>query len=587
MVTLIILLLVLIIFILFIKPSYESFKNEKDYSIQMKVYNHMNKNRSSLMYFRNKDNTEQEYLDIFNRTNPLDELNEPLIMNRCIQFIHDPTTKRGGLDQVISELYADNKMFVSDKIQFDYTSYFNIDQKVKDEIIKLYARSNSGGHRIKQFIGPAYILFTQYPYVRDILEDCAIMPRALRHADSFSPKPVDETTPCATQANLIKEQAIRMEIYILLPMHRPEKIKSTCGKEYRIVGKNSYSTWEQLLTNMRRLLAYNTTGKEGVSVVNPRSFDDKCSIICGSKGTNAYSYVCGARNHVEKDNKAVPYISTVLGSSNFPPKDSDTKKHDYANLYLINSKRMNTVLGFDPIKGIFADCAGVSVKGISTEFDVSNRSGLDSCINPVAERRMPPQDNLVGLDKVPFNIKIETQCLDYKDKKNGLYMTECNNTNHWFSEPFKLDKEASTKLTHLFTMKGKVKWYLTKDSMNRPILVNQKPTETAFKEEINKRLSMVDITNRGTINWSTDIKYCITVDNENKVSLNKCDGSNDKVTYIPFQSNPNKCPIYMTNKQHEHIVRYTQQYVSNEEYAPFVSKIDVIPAPPPPDDQNI
>ena len=571
MIYIILLLILVIIVSLFIQPMvYESFKDEKDFAIQMKVYNHMNKNRSTLMYFRNKDVSEQEYLDIFNRTNPLEELNEPLTMNRCIQFIHDPNTKRGGLDQVITELYADNKIFVSDKIEFDYTSYFNIDAKLKEEILKLYARSNSAGHRIKQFIGPAYILFTQYPYIRDILEDCSIMPRGLRYTDSFSPKPVDETTPCPNQANLIKKQAIRIEIYILLPMHRPDKIKSTCGKEYRIVGKNSYSTWEQVLTNMRRLLAYNTTGKEGVSVVNPRSFDDKCSLTCGEKGTNAYSYVCGARNHIEENNKAIPYISTVLGSASFPPKESDTKKHDYANLYLINAKRMNIALGVDPIKGIFADCNGVNPKEISTDFDVSNRSGLDSCTRPVNEKTMPPQDNLIGLDKVPFNIKIENQCLDYKDKKDGLYMTECDNNNHWFSEPIKLEKE-SIKLTQLFIMKGKVKWYITKDNSNKIIFTNIKPKETAFKEELNKRLLMVDITKQGTVNWNTDTQYCITVDNNNKVSLMKCDGSNEKVTFIPFKSNEDKCPIYMTNEHHDNIVYYTKQYISDEEYVPFRS----------------
>ncbi len=556
MVILIILIIVLILFTLFIQPSIqERFQDEQHFRYRMGRGNDVNKRRTTLLYFKNKNMPEEAYLKLLRRKNPFYEFAEPMLMNRCIEFIHDPSTRRYGIDQVISELYADQKMFVSDKITVDYIHYDTIETTLFTEIYKLYMRSNAAANRIDQFIGPSYILITQYPFVRDIVEDCRIIPRALRYSNDYLPKPLDDTTSCPTQAKIISDQVIRAEIYILLPLHTPKTIRTTDGKEYRIVGPNIYTTWDHILTNMRRLFAYNAEEKDGIPVLNPRSFDRKCNLHCGTPTTNSYFYACGARNHTTENNTMSPYQSVVLGDSN----KRQIQKHDFANLYLINSKRMNMMLGLDPVKGIFANCNTIRVQPISTDFDVSNESGLESCVQTPIKHTLTTQTKLEGIPKdIPFKIKIEYDYLSYSNKK--FRMVDSKDADLWYVDLIKENRD----IVNVYTLKNNKKWYLTKNKSNDLILSPTIPKNIAFKRSAEKTLSLVELDNN-RIKWDSHFKYCISNTVDRKIGLFTCNPSTQTIQYEPVLPKQTVCKIYQTPNDKQKIMSLIKRTILYDE----------------------
>lgn len=563
MVILIILIIVLIVFSLFIKPFVkEPFHGEHNFAHQMEVGNDINKKRSTLLYFKNKKMSEEDYLELLREKKPFYEFAEPMIMNRCIEFIHDPVTYRFGLDQVITELYADQKMFVSDKIIVDYLYYDTIEEKLLSEILKLYARSNAGSNTVDQFIGPGYILMTQYPFIRDILEDCTIIPKALRNTRDHLPKPIDETTKCTEQATIIRNQVMRAEIYILLPLHTPKTIRTTDGKEYRIVGPNVYTRWEQVLTNMRRLFAYNSEGKSGVAVVNPRSFNKRCQLHCGTPSTNPYYFTCGARNHIVENNRAIPYQSVVLGGSKTGASANTIQKHDFANLYLINSKKMNLILGMHPVGGIFYDCDTISVEAISKNFDISNTSGMETCVQPNTSQSRASKNQLSEITKnTSFRIQLEHNCLSEKNK--ALSIMDCSKADYWYIEHIKENKE----IVQIYILKNNKKWYLTKNRTRELILQDDIPTKTAFKRTSPNTLNMVNIDTDKNIEWDTHLDFCVSFTATNRPTLVRCSSFNEHIRYIPYVPKQRICKNYIKPSVKKNIIRIiNRSLLKNEGY---------------------
>jgi len=164
-------------------------------------------------------------------------------------------------------------------------------------------------------------------------------------------------------------------MYLLLPAHLPgikkKVMVSQTEKDFYTVGRYAYKSWNKIKCNMRRLFAFNPTQKApGVSVIHPRSQDPKCFVKCGVNG-NTTGYACGARNDVNGN----PYSSIVLNSLQNP--GDITYKYDYANLYLLNTRVMNNMLGVSTETGIFADC--IDVFPIEPSFTTENVASL--CTN--------------------------------------------------------------------------------------------------------------------------------------------------------------------------------------------------------------
>lgn len=535
--------IILLAFVLLLvpKPKYELFASELGEI--MNDINNQNKTYSTILYLNSKNDTEADYLNIFNTTHPISSLNEPLIMNRCIQFVNDKNTNRGGIDQIINELYRDNKFFVSDKITFNYTNYNDIEKQLRYYFFRLYYESNTNsGQRVKQLYSPGYVLITQYPFIRTInSRTCEVYPTTLQgNPDKFlySPKPVENVPNCLKQMQDIQDKVIRIEMYVLLPAHKPyKKIDSTM----RLVGPYSYTNWEQIKCNMRRLFAYNPTKKAGVSVVNPRSFDEKCTTECLTPTGNIYKYLCGARNNTILGTTPQPYISKVLGTNKLPVDPEEGFPHDYANLYLINSEKMNLLLNMNPMKGMFKDC--IEIDEIPLTFDTS-ASSCSSTVNLPA-KPTTVQKTLAPLATSVFRIMIGNKCLAVDNNKNIL-VQECNTpgyTTKWMLETRPIATEQEPYYL-LYVRINNTKWYLTKDILtSKPILTSTRPAMIVFKPRSDNQIRLAELLDNGrTVNWTNESNFCLTVYNNNLIFMSNCNEQNKNITFMPvIQAIPGTC----------------------------------------------
>lgn len=490
--------------------------------------NEQNKQLSTMLYFSKDD--EETYLNKYQELHPIDQLNEPLIMDRCIQFVYEGNN--GGIDGIVKGLYADNKMFVSEKIAFDYSSFSTIENKLKDALLKLYVDSNKEGY-VPQFYGPCYVMITQYPYMRTIKKDCTVLPRSLQWdslSNKFSPKPIDDVNGCESVKYDIANKALRCEMYILMPTHTV-----IIRRGQRLVGPFTYKKWPEIRCNMRRLFAYNKDYKAGVYTIDPRSFDDKCQLACLNESDNTFKYACGARNSINNS----PYESTVLGTRTLPQTPHEEKRHDYANLYLINPFRMNVLLNMDSTNGIFKEC--ITPEAIPADFNMNY-----SCISPPPSN-LPttPQSILKNIAVTLFNIRIGNDKCIAVTSNNQLTLTNCGAelNKRWFAEPVTITGEGEPYYRIGVKVSGK-KLYLVRDTtiaLNSAILTNTIPTTMAFKPRTNNQLMLMDInpTTR-RIDWTSNEKYCLEFSN-NQFTFTPKGSYNQNISFVPISIDDQTC----------------------------------------------
>lgn len=413
----ILLAVILLVFLILFVPKTEYFESITNQIIQ---HNESLKNTSTVLYTNEDLLDEPDFLNTVVNDNPFPE--EPMFMNRCIEFINNPQTNLGGIDQVIHQLRKDNRFFISNKIEVDYVDFSSVQQKLKDYILTLYTHTNDPTNmnflRISQFNGPAYVLITQYPYLRTVQHDhpeqCNIITIPLQSNTSelhYTPKLLEGTNNCNPQRDQISSQYIRCEMYLLLPAHLPGSKKKIAipgseDKDFYTVGRYAYKSWSKIKCNMRRLFAFNPTKKApGVSVIHPRSQDPKCFVKCGING-NTNGYACAARNDVHGN----PYASIVLNS--LENNKDISFKYDYANLYLLNTRVMNNLLGVSVETGIFSDC--IQVLPIEPTFTTENVQSL--CAN-VKTPITGPTDKLEQMGNSVFTVTFK-----HKDVPNEWCM---------------------------------------------------------------------------------------------------------------------------------------------------------------------
>lgn len=518
-------ILLAVILLLFVAITYrrESFEIGDLYGRRAADINAQSKVLSTMMYFEKED--EDVYLRKYQEQHPIDQLNEPLIMNRCIQFVYEGN--RGGMDGIMTAMQNDRKCFVSNKISLNYTNYDVLEQALRKALLQLYVDSNKDGY-VPQFYGPCYVLITQYPYVRTLKRDCSMLPKALQW-DSllglFSPKPIDTVNGCEEVKSQIANRAIRAEMYLVFPTHDV----IVMGNK-RLVGNFKYKNWEDIRCNMRRLFAYNPRKIPGVFTVDPRSFDEKCQVTCLNESDNIYKYACGARNDI----RGRPYESVVLGTRTVDGSRTDERKHDYANLFMINSARMNLVLGMSSDVGIMRDC--IDVQAIPLDFSVNY-----SCApRPVSAIPTTSQVTLKGIEGTTFNIRFnDNRCLVYQN--GALQLTGCGpeKFKRWFVEPVRVSGEGEP-LYRIGTRVGTRKIYLTRDG-NIPVMTFIVPQLVLFKPRTDRQLMLVNIsrpTNR--IEWSTNEQFCLAISG-NSVVFEPSNANNKNITLVPVSDEDEIC----------------------------------------------
>lgn len=393
-----------------------------------------------------RNTAEKQYLKKYEMMNPLREkgvsTEEPLIMNRCIQFINDPEkvkSKDGltGIDHVLSSMRC-RDFFMSNKISIDYNDFNTIETKLKDYINALYAYTNDEqGKAVPQFYGPAYLLVTQYPYVQTvtydpILDSCTETPTVLSQNPfklSYNPKPVGDDPRCYITNDEIRNKSIRLEMYLLLPAHKKGGIRTIRHNnedlDFYTVGEFAYTNWGQIRCNMRDLFAWNRKRLATTTVVDPRSGDDKCFMSCLNPGSNKFNYACGARNSTKRYDISTdlyyndPYEATVLGT---PKTTGEKLRHDYATLYTINPSVMNSLLRMDGTNGIFREC--VPLQPIEQEFDFETMDtkcasgAIESIVNGSVYKKLSDfGDKNIG---VGFRIKMGIYYIGVKNSSSRI-----------------------------------------------------------------------------------------------------------------------------------------------------------------------
>lgn len=539
-------ILLAVILLLFVAITYrrESFEIGDLYGRRAADMNAESKVLSTMLYFQKED--EDVYLNNYQEQHPIDQLNEPLIMDRCIQFVYEGN--RGGVDGIMSAMQNDRKCFVSNKITIDYTNYDMLESILKKTLMQLYVDSNRNTY-VPQFYGPCYVLITQYPYVRTLKRDCSMLPKALQW-DSllglFSPKPIDDVNGCAEVKAEITRKAIRAEMYLVFPAH-----DITLSGNRRLVGPFKYKKWEDIRCNMRRLFAYNPNKIPGVFTVNPRSFDEKCQVTCLNESDNIYKYACGARNSV----RGKPYESVVLGTRTVDGSRVDERKHDYANLFLINPARMNLIMGMTSDSGIMRYC--IDTEPIPLDFNTSY-----SC-TPRGVSAIPttPQVTLKGIAGATFNIRIgDDRCLVYQN--GALQITDCGPEKYkrWFVEPVRVSGEGEP-LYRIATRVGTRKMYLTRNG-NTPVMTFVIPRLILFKPRTDRQLMLVNIsrpTNR--IEWSTNEKYCLALSG-NSVVFERSNANNKNIVLVPVSDEDEICGREIDRGTYTQLMQYAKDQVA-------------------------
>jgi hypothetical protein len=518
-------ILLVVVLLLFVAMAYkkEAFVGNL-FGLRAEGSNEQSKLLSTMLYFKGED--EATYLDRYQETHPIDEMNEPLIMDRCIQFVYEGNN--GGVDAIMRSMQTDRKCFVSDKIAFDYTNYYTVESKLKDALLQLYVDSNNGGY-VPQFYGPVYVLMVQYPYIRTLRKNCSMLPKSLQWDSlhgKFSPKPIDDVSGCESVKADIEKKALRLEMYILMPTH---DVVVRNGK--RLVGGFKYKKWTDVRCNMRRLFAYNPGYVPGVYTVNPRSFDEKCQLACLNESDNVNKYACGARNSVWGNR---PYASTVLGVRKVPSDRNEEKKHDYANLYLINPARMNGLFNMRSDVGIMRNC--ITPEPIPMEFNTR----FNCAAVPVGSTPTTPQVTLKAIAGATFNIQFEgNRCLSYKNGE--LVIESCGPEKHkrWFVEAVAVAGEGEA-LYRIGTRVGTRKLYLTRN-LNNVTVTYVIPRFTLFKPRTPGQLMLVNIArNTNRIDWNTNEQYCLTLV-DGRVVYEATNNRNRNITLVPVSDEDQIC----------------------------------------------
>ena len=509
-------ILLVVILLVFVAITYrrESFEGTL-FGMRAAELNEANKFLSSMLYFKGED--EDVYLDTYQETHPIDQLNEPLIMNRCIQFVYEGNN--GGVDGIMQAMQRDRKCFVSGKISFDYTNFYTLEDTLKKNLLSLYVESNRDGY-VPQFYGPCYVLITQYPYVRVLKRDCSVLPKTLQW-DSlqgmFSPKPIDDVSGCAEVKNEIARKALRCEMYIIFPAH-----DIVLKGQQRLVGGFKYKKWEDIRCNMRRLFAYNPDYAPGVFTVNPRSFDEKCQLACLNESDNSYKYACGARNSRGR----WPYESIVLGTRKIPTDNREERKHDYANLFMINPARMNLLLNMGSESGLFRDC--ITPEAIPRNFNT--RYGCSG--QPRGTVPTTTQVTLKGIAGAEFNIRTDNgNCIVVKNGVLAVDTCGPERNKRWFLEGVRVNGEG--EMLYRIAMKvGSRKVYLIREGDAAKVSYTV-PRFSLFKPRTDKQLILVGITpSTYRINWTTNEKFCLNVDGS-RIFYEPTNRNNKIFSFVP------------------------------------------------------
>lgn len=533
---------ILLVFLILFVPKTEYFTSLNiDRSIAQS--NAERKDMSTILYNRPEyQDKEQSFLDSILSFNPFSE--EPLFMNRCIEFIHDPNKQTYGIDQVIEQLRSDGKIFVSNKITIEYHHFSTIQDRLQNYLMTLYSYTNdpkdTSSLTIPQFYGPAYVLLTQYPFLRgiknNVQDQCDVytIPLYTNAADiRYSPRILNTNVPCVEDANTINTRPLVCEMYVLLPAHVPGNIKDMTfsdGKKinFYTVGPRMYSTWSQIKCNMRRLFAFPTTNVSanmGVPVSNPRSHDNKCFVMCGDS-PSSYGYVCGARNSTSKKD---PYESNVFSTRK--TTTDEFMKADYANLYLINARVLNKLMGVSTETGILQDY--ITVQPIDASFTTEDVKGSCETVIPITGPRLKLKD----MQESAFVIRIGGTCLgvDFATKK--IVPANCNGdlrTITWRSIPIKIYTSATyydTFYKLYITIPGTdnkpERWFLSTGTT----LTMKEPTIAFFPEEEGK-LKYTDYTVSRTINKIGTVSRCLVY----KIIGNKYDFAYDFCTINDSES---------------------------------------------------
>jgi hypothetical protein len=451
------------------------------------------KNYSTVIYTNQETNSETDFYNQVEVNNLMSQ--EPLFMNRCIEFINDANTSRGGIDQIMNQMRNDKKIFISNKIEVDYTSFDDIKNRLKNYLLTLYALTNKpeNGNQVRQFYGPIYVLMTQYPFLRTIPEKpsnsqtCDILPITLQmnaNIIGFSPKIPSNNPLCTAQNDIINSQKIRMEMYVIMPLHAPSNNNATIPLEdgstltFYTVGPFVYRNWSQIKCNMRRLFAYNPNKKIGVAVVHPRSRDNKCFLQCGNAG-NPFGYVCGARNNtVDQKNHPMPYASTILGTPLNTTDPAENYKYDYANLYVLNNTVFNTFMGMDSYTGFLSDC--IKLQEIPTTYTVDSTEA--DCAAIPMPKNLGAAEQLADMEGAVFTMQLGPICIGVNNSKKLIGIScDSNELKKWQLEPQIVFTSPTTKDKYYFiymmikNSKGvEEKWYLNDSdylSMTKPRVI--------------------------------------------------------------------------------------------------------------------
>jgi hypothetical protein len=394
-ITIVVVAIILAVLILF--PPREYFENTLS-------------SKSSVIYSNKNIKTDAEYLNALNTIS-----NDLLIMYRCIEF------KKDGIEMVINRLKTAKNFFVSNKYETTYTDFSTIEELIRTSILNLYDSSKE-----PKFYGPIYLLITQYPLYSSVSFNGSTCVRTVQSSpleNNFSP--IFQTIDKQCENFAYPENNIKCEFYILMPSHLP--LNNTVGSHRTDI------SWDTIKANMSDLFNRNT------NINNERSHDTQCFTTCGEIQVDGY--VCGARNG------ETPYKSIVF---NTPLNNLEEKKQsDYANLYILNTNGINSLLKTDINiieDGIKTDNVYIypkeEPKSVALKVPNTNDSRnviphIDLAIFKQQQRALAEQRALIRAQRVLLEKKkisdLEAYCYlrRYKDLRKAFGYNSEKAKNHW------------------------------------------------------------------------------------------------------------------------------------------------------------
>ena len=312
-------LVIIVVFLLLFVPSTSNFEYFGNIYLEQTAKKFQKK--STYIYARDDITDETSYMKEYQIAQPISD--EPLIMNRCLEL------SRGQLDSVIKRLRK-GEFFISEKVSLSYIEFTTVQQEISNTLLKMYDNSKS---TVPVFYGPVYVLITQYPIMRKIAPDkynkCATKTLPLSY--SSANKVIERDPYCSDVSRELDEANIRCEYYILMPSH-------LATMQNNVVGAYNYKKWEDVKYNMAPLL------EDGdISVINTRSKENRCFTTCGITSNDLY----------------------FCGSANSKENVDSSEKTDFVNLYTLNTKKMNSILGTSMLN------SGVQIEPIEPSVESS------------------------------------------------------------------------------------------------------------------------------------------------------------------------------------------------------------------------